>query len=47
MVVPVNWAKSEPKVHLPLTITFAGRRPLRGTRKASAECLIMNCEYIA
>ena len=28
--VPVNWAKSEPKVHLPLTITFAGRTPLAG-----------------
>jgi hypothetical protein len=28
--VPVNWAKSEPKVHLPLTIAFAGRRPPTG-----------------
>jgi len=44
--VPVNRAISEPKVHLPLTITFAGRRP-PGARKVSAECLIMNCEYIA
>jgi hypothetical protein len=30
--VPVNWPKSEPKVHLPLTTAFAGRRPQRGAR---------------
>jgi hypothetical protein len=28
--VRVNWAKSEPKVHLPLTVAFAGRTPLAG-----------------
>ena len=28
--VRVNWAKSEPKVHLPLTITFAGPRSRAG-----------------
>ena len=47
MVVPANWAKSEPKVHLPLTITFAGRTPLAGDAKASAERVVMNREYIA
>ena len=47
MVVPMKWAKSEPKVHLPLTITFAGRRSPAGERKAKAECLIMNCEFVA